>query len=235
MPTPTIERLLILQDRDQKRLVLENQLRAVPREIGAVERRIVAAQATLEAARGELQQLELKKKATEKEIGAAAEQMARYKSQQLLVRKNDEYQALGVEISHTQAGIGDLEEQELVVMYSIDEAKRNLAAAGEELRRDVSGHEARIRMLHESEAVLQSELKALLPLVAVVRQEIDETTRRLYDRLATSPGLPVVVAIHDGMCGGCHLKISANVDSEIRRGDKLLTCDQCGRIVFWEA
>ena len=73
------------------------------------------------------------------------------------------------------------------------------------------------------------------PLVAGVRQEIDEATRRLYDRLATSPGLPAVVAIRDGMCGGCHLKISSNIDSEIRKGDKLLTCDQCGRIVFWDA
>jgi hypothetical protein len=235
MPTPTIEKLLILQDRDQKRLALESQLRAVPRDIAAVEQRIAAEQADQEAARGELQQLELKKKAIENEIGAAAEQMARYKSQQLQVRKNDEYQALSVEIEHAQAGIGALEEQELLVMFAIDEAKRKFAAAGEELRSNVSGHEARIRTLREREVSLQSELQTVQALVGAVRQGIDETARRLYDRLATKPGLPVVVAIREGMCGGCHLKISTNVDSEIRKGDKLLTCDQCGRIVFWEA
>ena len=51
MPTPTIEKLLILQDRDQKRLALESQLRAVPRDIAAVEQRIAAEQADQEAAR----------------------------------------------------------------------------------------------------------------------------------------------------------------------------------------
>jgi hypothetical protein len=235
MPTPTIEKLLILQDRDQKRLTLESQLRAVPRDIAAVEQRIAAEQTEQEATRGELQQLELKKKAIENEIGAATEQMTRYKSQQLQVRKNDEYQALGGEIERTQAGIGALEEQELLVMFAIDEAKRKFATAGEELRRNVSGHEARIRMLREREAGLQSELQTVQAMVASVRQGIDETALRFYDRLAAKPGLPVVVAIREGMCGGCHLKISYNVDSEIRKGDKLLTCDQCGRIVFWEA
>jgi hypothetical protein len=234
MPTPTIEKLLVLQDRDQKRLTLESQLRAIPREIAGVEQRIAAEKTTLEAARSELQQLEVKKKAIETEIGAATEQMAKYKSQQLQVRKNDEYQALGVEIAHTQSGIGTLEEQELVIMFAIDEAKRKCLSAGEELKRNVSGHEARIRMLGEREAGLQSELQTVQALVAAARQGLDETAFRLYDRLATKPGLPAVVSIRDGMCGGCHLKISANVDSEIRRGDKLLTCDQCGRIVYWD-
>jgi len=80
---------------------------------------------------GELQQLELKKKAMESEIAAATEQMGRYRSQQLQVRKNDEYQALGGEITRTQSAIGTLEGQELEVMYAIDEARRKVTAAGE--------------------------------------------------------------------------------------------------------
>jgi predicted nucleic acid-binding Zn-ribbon protein len=57
---------------------------------------------------------------------------------------------------------------------------------------------------------------------------------RLYDRLAEQRGLPVVVPINDGKCGGCHLRISFNIDSESRKADKLVTCDQCTRIVYWE-
>jgi len=58
---------------------------------------------------------------------------------------------------------------------------------------------------------------------------------RLFDRLAAKPGLPAVVPLHEGKCGGCHLKISFNIDSETRKPDKLVTCDQCGRILYWEA
>lgn len=234
MPTPMIEKLLVLQDRDQRRLALESQLRAIPRDIAAVEQKIATGQTVREAARGELQQLEVKKKAIENEIGSAAERQARYKSQQLQVRKNDEYQALGVEIEHTQSEIGALEEEELRVMYAIDEAKQRFAGAGEELQRTTSGHEARIGTLRERGTGLQSELGAAQEAVAAARSQLDEPVRRLYDRLATKPGLPVVVAIHEGKCGGCHLKISANVDSERRKADQLVTCDQCGRIVYGE-
>ena len=234
MPTPMIEKLLVLQDRDQRRLALESQLRAVPRDIAAVEQKIAAGQSAREAAHGELLQLEVKKKAIENEIGSAAERQARYKSQQLQVRKNDEYQALGVEIAHTQSEIETLEEEELRVMYAIDEAKQKLAAAGEELQHTTSGHEARIGALRERETSLQSELQQAQEAVAAAHSLLDEPVRRLYDRLATKPGLPVVVAIQEGKCGGCHLKISSNVDSERRKADQLVTCDQCGRIVYGE-
>lgn len=234
MPTPMIEKLLVLQDRDQRRLVLESQLRAIPRDVAAIEQKMAAGKSAQEAAHGELQQLEVKKKAIENEIGSAADRQARYKSQQLQVRKNDEYQALGVEIEHTQAEIGTLEEEELRVMYAIDEAKQRLAAAGEELKATTSGHEARIGALRERETGLQTELQAAEDAVAAARGQLDEPVRRLYDRLATKPGLPVVVAVHEGKCGGCHLKISANVDSERRKADQIVTCDQCGRIVYGE-
>jgi predicted nucleic acid-binding Zn-ribbon protein len=235
MPTPTIEKLLILQDRDQKRLSQEHQLSAIPRDVATVEQKIAGEQIAVEAARGELQQLELKKKSLENDIRATGEQMGRYRSQQIQVRKNDEFQALGVEIERAQTAIGALEEQELEVMYAIDAAKKKLSAAGEELKRNVSGHQARIHLLRERETGLHAELQEAQAQVASARVGLDESVLRLYDRLADKPGLPVVVSVHDGKCGGCHLKISSNVESESRKVDKVVTCDQCGRIVYWEA
>lgn len=234
MPTPPLEKLLVLQDRDQKRLVLETQLRAVPHDIAAVEQRIAAEKAAIETTRGELRELEVKRKAMENEVGATEERLTRYKSQQLQVRKNDEYQALGHEIEVTQVRIGALEEEELKVMYAIDEAKRKFATAEGELKQNIAGHGSRIHTLRERETNLQAELQAAHESVAAARSLLDEPSLRLYDRLAAKPGQPVVVPIHEGKCGGCHLKISFNIDSETRKPDKLVTCDQCGRIVYWE-
>ena len=235
MPTPTIEKLLVLQDHDLKRLALETQLKAVPREVAAVEQKIAAEKAAIETARGELRDLEVRKKALENDISAAGERQAKYKSQQLQVRKNDEYQALGHEIDNAQAEIGKLEEEELTVMYAIDDARRRFAAAAAEMQSNITGHEARIRTWHERETVLQAELQSIQEAVASARSPLAESILRLYDRLATKPGLPVVVSVHQGKCGGCHLKISSNVDSESRKTDKVVTCDQCGRIAYWEA
>ena len=149
MRHPALDRLLILQDRDTKRLGLEAQLKALPREVAAVEQKIAAEKAAIEAARVELRELESKKKLLETEIGSGEEKLAKYRTQQLSVRKNDEYQALGTEIAHLQAAIGKLEEQDLGIMYAIDEAKQRFAAAEAALRENISGHEAKIRTLNE--------------------------------------------------------------------------------------
>jgi predicted nucleic acid-binding Zn-ribbon protein len=239
MPSPVLEKLLILQDRDAKRLGLEAQLKAIPRDISLVEQKIASEKGAIETARTEVKSLESKKKLLETEIGSAETKLGNYKTQQLQVRKNDEYQALGHQIETTQAGIGALEEQELQVMYSIDEAKKKFAAAEAELKMNISGHESRIRTLKEREASLSAELKIAQDEVAAARTPVEPVTLRVYDRIAARQ-MPVVVPIHGGKCGGCHLKVSGEVESAARGKDigapnvGLPTCDQCGRIVYWE-
>lgn len=234
MRHPALDSLLILQDRDGKRLQLEAQLRATPLEIAAVEQKIAAEKAAIDAARTEVKELEVKKKSIETEIGVAEEKLAKYRTQQLAVRKNDEYQALGHEIDTMQAAVSALEETELTVMYSIDEAKKRFAEAEAVLKNNIAGHEARIREWRERETSVAAELKQAQAEVAAARTPVDVPSLRLYDRIAAR-GLPACVPMHNGKCGGCHLKVSSEIESDSRKSDKLTTCDQCGRIVYFES
>lgn len=238
MLTPTLEKLLVLQDRDSKRLSLEKQLKAVPTEIAAVEQKIATEKGAIDAARAELMGLESKKKLIETEIGSAETKLGKYKTQQVQVRKNDEFKALGLEIEHTEAAIAALEGQELEVMYAIDEAKKKFAAAEAVLKQNIAGHETRIRTLRERETNLAAELKAAQAEVVAARGPVEEPALRVYDRIAARQQ-PVCVPVRGNTCGGCHLKVSSEVESAVRgKGDsagKLATCDQCGRIVWWDA
>ena len=239
MPTPVLETLLILQDRDIRRRALEAQLRGVPAEIASVEQKIAGERAAIDAARTELKELESKKKLLETEIGVAEGKLGKYRTQQSQVRKNDEYQALGHEIETTEAAIGTLEEQELAIMYAIDEAKKKFAAAEAELKANISGHEGRIRTLRERESNLAAELKTAQAEVASAREPVGELRLKIYDRVAVR-NMPAVVAVTGGKCGGCHLKVSSEVESAARAKNAegtaaLATCDQCGRIVYWES
>lgn len=234
MQHPALAKLLILQDRDQNRLQLETQLAAVPRDVATVQQKIAAEKAAIDDARKELKELEAKKKLLETELGVAEDKLAKYKTQQMSVRKNDEYQALGLEIEHTQTAIGEIEGRELEVMYAIDEAKKRFAAAEAVLKQNIAGHEARLKTLAERETNLKVELESVKAAVAAARAPLDEPSLRLYDRVAARQ-MPVCAPLRGGKCGGCHLKVSSEVDADARKGDKLATCDQCGRIVWWEA
>jgi len=239
MPSPAIESLLILQDRDAKRLGLEALLKAVPRDVALVEGKIAAEKASIETAKQELKELEVKKKALENEIGSAEAKLAKYRTQQSMVKKNDEYQALGHEIETTEKAIGEFEGQELEVMYLIDEAKKKFAAAEAVLKGNISGHEGRIKTLREREVNVTAELKVAQAEVATTRGPVGERNLRVYDRIAVRQMPAVVPLVSLDKCGGCHLKVSGDVISAARgKGTDPLaalpTCDQCGRIVYWE-
>jgi len=238
MLTPTLEKILVLQDRDSKRLGLDAQLKAVPVEIAAVEKKIAAEKAAIDAARAELMALESKKKLLETEIGSAEAKLAKYKTQQSQVRKNDEFKALGLEIEHASEAIAGLEGQELEVMYQIDEAKKKFAAAEAVLKENIAGYQGRIGVLRERETNLSAELKLAQAEVDVARTPIEVAALRLYDRIAARQQ-PVCVALRGNKCGGCHLKVSSEVESAVRgkagAAGQLPTCDQCGRIVWWDA
>lgn len=237
MPSPTIELLLILQDRDTRRHSIEAQLKAVPREIAAVEQRISAEKAAIDAAKGELRELEARKKTLETEIGSAETQLGKYRTQQLAVKKNDEYQALGHEIETVQRQIDELEVRELEAMYAIDEARRRFTGAEATLKKNISGHEARIAMMRERGTAFTSDLKAAEADALAARSPLQEAALQAYDR-AAGRGLPAVVAIRGGKCGGCHLKVSSEVESAARgraADTEFALCDQCGKMVYWES
>jgi predicted nucleic acid-binding Zn-ribbon protein len=237
MPSPAVEKLLILQDRDLKRLALEAQLKASPLEIAGVERTVATEKGAIDTAKAHWHELESKKKILETEIGSAQTKIGTYRTQQLGVRKNDEYQALGNQIITTQEQIGKLEGDELEIMYQIDAAKKVFAAAEAVMKQNISGYETRIKTLKERAVNLDAELVTAKAEVEKAREPVPVPALRVYDRRAPR-GMPVVVPVKGGKCGGCHLKISSEAEAGSRGGGpegELATCDQCGRIVYFDS
>jgi len=234
MAAASIPRLIELQERDNKRRTFEQQLANVPGEVAAVENKIASEKAAIEAAKAEWHGLESKKKLLEIDIKTAEEKVAKYKTQQMQVRKNDEYQALTHEIATNTEAIGVLEEQEIGVMLNIDEAKKRFAGAEGELKKNIVGHEARIRLLRDRAAQLKTDVDAAKAAVTEARVDVPEPQLRVYDRLAVKPGHPVCVPVSHGKCGGCHLKVPTHIEVMAKNGAEIATCDQCGRILYWQ-
>lgn len=235
MLSPALEKLLVFQDRDLRRLSFENQIKQVPEEIAAERRRIEEARAGVEAAKLVGREVEAKRKSLENEIGVAEQKIARFRTQQLEVRKNDEYQALGHEIETVQAQIAALEEQELAAMFGIDEAKERATAAEAAAAQAIGLHETRIRTLGEKEATMRRDLAAMQTDLEKARAEVPETAMATYVRIAKRVPLPICVPLRELRCSGCNLKVSSGVSSDARAGSKLVTCENCERIVYCES
>ena len=117
-------------------------------------------------------------------------------------------------------------------MYAIDEARKKFAAAEKLLKDNIAGHEGRIRSFREKEGNLAVELKSAAEEVAKARGPVPEPVLRLYDRVCTRHQ-PAVVPLRGAKCGGCHLKVSSEIESAARKGE-IPQCDQCGRILWFD-
>lgn len=232
MPDENIEKLLILQDRDQRQQDLESQLAATPGDIAKLEEKIAAEKKKLEESKARLRELEVSRKDLENQVGAAEQQVVRYRNQQLQVKKNEEYQALTHEIEVTQGKIGELEEKEIGILFAIDEEKKRVAEIERDFQRVIGAFEEKIHNLREREGAARAELEEARAQVEEARGQVDSRYLATYDRQKRAVRFPLVVAVRDRTCQGCHLKVSGGVDGTLRETGKITTCDSCGRILY---
>ena len=94
---PTIHSLLILQERDQKLLLVARDLERIPRDEAQANGALAADKAALDKAIDAQRQCEVATKKIELDIATRRNTILRLKQQQFETRKNDEYTALGNE------------------------------------------------------------------------------------------------------------------------------------------
>lgn len=229
-----IERLLILQDRDIKRLNLIHSLEAVPAEVAKANARIAQIRDRIDAGKRELQGLQVRAKDLQGRVVATEEQVVRYKTQQLQVKKNEEYQALNHEIESAQAMIGTLEDEELTLLLDIDTRREELAAEQNTAQGEIDLLEKEIATLREREANLAAQRTETEAAAAEAGQAVAAAYMEAYGRVGQRRARqPWVVELTEHKCGGCRLKVSGEVASRVRDADAPVHCDSCGRILYW--
>ena len=93
--------------------------------------------------------------------------------------------------------------------------------------------EGQIAQLNQREENLQKELAELQRGRAELATAVDETVRARYERLFRSKGENVVVGVHHGVCGGCHMKLPPQILVMCQARQELVTCTNCGRILYY--
>lgn len=229
---PVIEKLLILQDRDKALSQVLQAIAGAPGERRLIEERKSAAAQALEAARAALRANEVERKSLETESGRLAEQVARFKAQQNLTRKNEEFAALASEIRHFQEKITALDDRQLELMEAaeglaaaVETALRAFRAAETEAAAQLASLEARIANLQTRKTELETER-------ATLASALDEDTLDTYHAIFKKKG-DAVVPLENGVCGGCHMKVSNATLSDAMVEKEIVFCDKCGRILYF--
>lgn len=228
-----IEKLLILQDRDRRLKRLRAELDQIPLQRQAMLQKDQSARKALEAAKQKVNELESHRKQLDLDVEAKKDQIERYANQQLQTRKNEEYRALAKEIDGCKAAITRIEDQELELMEQGEIAQKEVLRCTTEAAAAKQLVDSEVAALNERDANLQKELEELEADRETLADAVDDDVRDRYEGLFGNKGQNVVVGVHNGVCGGCHMKLPAQQLVSCKAAQEIVTCTNCGRILYY--
>jgi uncharacterized protein len=229
----TIEKLLILQERDRNIRRVEGELAHIEPQRQMFRARVAEAQTGVENAKNHVKQLESSRKDLELEVDGKKQLIAKYALQQFQTRKNEEYRALAHEIDMCKAAIVEIEDRELELMEQAETAQKEAVKASQVFNEQRKIGDDQIAQLDAREQNLKKELAQLLANREELARAVDETARVRYERQVKSKGETVVVGVQHSVCGGCHMRLPAQVLVMCQAEKDLVACTNCGRILYY--
>ena len=229
---PELEQLLVLQDRQQRIKQIETEIGTVPLQRKSLEAQLAASVAAVEVLKQKARHVEMDRKKLELDVGTRTETISRLKTQQYQTRKNDEFQAIGHEIERYENEIRKIEDEELELMVQADKIKVDLAAEEQTAAAVKESIARQTKDLETKSTTLQSRLEELTKERAEIAGKIEEDLLSRFERLFKSKGDAVLVALEHEVCTGCHMKVTAQTAHRVKAGREIVSCENCGRILY---
>lgn len=227
-----LEALLVLQEKDRKRLRLTREISDIPARRAEVEQQLEGARGRLEASRNELVEHTAALKQLEVEADARRDKIVKYKQQQMEARTNEQYRALLNEVAAEERGINALEDQELVLMEQIEACKKQIADREEELRTEEEAIAEELEMLTERMQEAREEIQELNIRRQKLAADVSPGLLKHYERIFANKGDFAVVDVENGHCAGCRMKLPPQVVNDSINPAKLISCNFCGRLLI---
>lgn len=204
----------------------------MPLQKKSLEAQLAASVAGVEVLKQKARRVEMDRKKLELDVGTRTESISRLKTQQYQTRKNDEFQAIGHEIERYENEIRKIEDEELELMMEADKLKADL---GVEEKKAATVKESIARQTADLDAkskTLESRLEELTKERAEIAGKIDEDLLGRFERLFKSKGDAVIVPLEHEVCTGCHMKVTTQTAHRAKAGKEIVSCENCGRILY---
>jgi uncharacterized protein len=223
--------LLDLQEVDEAIAEARLKQRKLPDLVAKELAAFTEAENALKEAEQTLADLETSRRDKEGQLEEQEAHMQRLKGHLKEITNTREYQAYIQEMDGVQRTVGQLEEEILGILADIDTIREQVAAK----RKDFDAH----RQIYETErAKVDEELSRIEKDVEVAAAQKVERSARIqpalltrYNRIAATLRR-AVVPIQSSSCGGCHMNVPPQLQSEVKRANQIHQCAHCRRLLY---
>jgi predicted nucleic acid-binding Zn-ribbon protein len=229
----TLDILFRLQKLDDEIDTLEKEKATIPGDKEDIDGKLAEMEQAIQKIKDEsidVTKLRDEKETDLKEIG---EQLNKFQGQLYQVKTNREYESLQHEIDALQEKSSKVEDAILELLENAEkisstaaEEEKKLGEYEREAEKEKSGLNARDMELSDQIAVKHDERKRLVV-------DIDKALLSRYQRIRDNKAGLAVASVQNGACGGCFRRIPPQEIQELKKMQRIIACEGCGRIIVW--
>ena len=150
------------------------------------------------------------------------------------IHNSKELQSLQADLEHLRRRCDKTEDSLLEAMTEVDDREAVVSEARAVFGQIEEQWKVEQEKLHAIVSQLRGELGVLGGRSRELRASIDAAGVDLYDSLLRSKGGLAVTVLRDELCVGCRVRVPSGLAQRVRRGQELVLCNNCRRILVRE-
>jgi len=195
-------------------------IRQVRASLKAIEAQLAGFQKELRSSEQEVETLTAKKAAVHAKLYGGSTSVPR------------ELAALESEEAGLALTMSQLEDRELELMASVEQAETSMLAAQRRLDEELERWRQQSSEAHEHIDQLEAELAELQTERTAVAGQVSPANLATYERLRPRKANRPVALVEKNMCQGCRVDLPSGDVNRARGADPPHTCDNCGRLLY---
>ena len=229
-----IAQLVALQKVDDAIHAMKTELEQAPQEVNMLEQRFAALEEQRAKLLDKLEHLQEQQKRLTSEIDEDATRIKKSKSRLMQVGNTREYHAMLREMDNIEKSSRSREEEKL----TLHEA---LLLENAQLEETSGVYESLKTELEDKRGNLQKRIDTAQARLDILQRERSSTGSAIpppvfsrYEFIRHRLEHPVIVSVNQGICSGCHIAIPPQAFIELQRGQQILSCPNCQRLIYWD-
>lgn len=231
-----LEKLLNLQEIDNRLQEINTLLDELPAQLKAIEKEDISLQHEMEEFKKSSTHLKVERRQKESELKAIEEQMKSLQSRLFEVKTNKEYQALQNEIQNLKLKASALEDEILAHMEKDEQLKEKETLLHQRMEEHKKIKAQKQKEIEEKISQLKNQKMAIQTQRDECASGIDRILIELYMRVKKSKrdGIAICRISEDSngcICGGCYVYIPGYLKEKVKSKAEIVQCENCGRIL----
>jgi predicted nucleic acid-binding Zn-ribbon protein len=228
-----MKRLIEIQACDIRIDELRRRIEESPSRTQALEESLKRTEAATEAGLTQVEEAKKERRTVERQIEERESQIQKSNVKLSNIKSNKEYQAALKEIESLRHEKSELEDKAIELMERIEMLERQRSEDSKRLQslRETTTSE-KDRILTETKAMIE-EVNRLENDRQMLCGLIETDLMKRYDFLRERKGGLGISPVVKGICQTCHIGIPPQQFNLLLRGQELMSCPNCNRIMYW--